>query len=264
MNSRDEIAEINEKHWENMVKKGQDFTVPWLDLNPVLIRQYAAGKLEPVPEPLIDMYPTSVLANVEGKDVQCLATVGGQQSAVFGLLGAQVTVVDVAEGQLKGDRIAAEHYGYEVTTIHADMRDLSCLADESFELVYHEQSMAYIPDVRQVYSEVARVLRTGGLYRVAFANPATEFVDMEDWDGEGYRIARPYAEKSRRRPDGPIEFRHYLGDIFNGLLAVGLSIQHVQENPHLQKQNTQAPPGSWAHWLTYVFASAFAIVARKE
>jgi len=134
MNKKDEIADINERHWEKMVKEGCGFTRPWLDLDFALVRQYAEGKLESVPEQLIEIYPTTVLADVEGKDVLCLASGGGQQSAVFGLLGARVTVVDLAEGQLDGDRRAAAHYGYEVATIRADMRDLSCIGDESFDL----------------------------------------------------------------------------------------------------------------------------------
>ncbi|MFB3041326.1 MAG: class I SAM-dependent methyltransferase [Candidatus Poribacteria bacterium] len=256
----DEIATTNKQHWENMVKSECGFTCPWLNLDIGLIRQYASGQLEDASEPLIEMYPSKLLTEVEDKDVLCLAVGGGQQSAVFGLLGARVTVVDLAEGQLDGDRKAAAHYGYEVTTIQADMRNLSCLDDDSFDLVYGT-GMCYVPDVRNVYSGVARVLRTGGVYRVDFANPATEFVDCDDWDGEGYRITRPYSERSRRRNDGAVEFRHYLGDIFNGLLAVGLSLQQVQESPHYHRQNSQASPGDWTHWLTYVVG--FAIVAKK-
>ena len=129
MSIQDEIRVINERHWERMVEEGCGFTRPWLNLDRTLIRQYAHGQLDPVPAPLIEMYPANVLADVEGQDVLCLASGGGQQSAVFGLLGARVTVVDLAEGQLEGDRIAAAHYGYSVTTIHADMRDLSCIDD---------------------------------------------------------------------------------------------------------------------------------------
>jgi len=259
MDERNEVRAANERHWNRMVEEGCGFTIPWLDLDPALVRQYARGQLDAAPDPLPVMYPASVLAGVEGGDVLCLASGGGQQSAVFGLLGARVTVVDLAEGQLDGDRRAAAHYGYEVTTIHADMRDLSCLADESFDLVYGT-GLAYIPDLREVYSEVARVLRSGGLFRVDFGQPAVHFVD---WDGEAYRITRPYAERIDRREDGAIEFRHYLGDIFNGLLAVGLSIQHVEEEaPHL-RPDPQARPGSWEHFQAYV-GGAFAIVARKQ
>ena len=241
--------------------------MPWLDLDPVLLRQYANGELETVPECLDDIYPSNVLAGVESKDVLCLASGGGQQSAVFGLLGARVTVLDLTEGQLEGDRTAAAHYGYELTIIQGDMRDLSCLTDESFDLVYQGNSMAWIPDVRQVYSGVVRVLRTGGVYRVDFTNPGMEFVDCSSWDGEGYCITVPYAVTEKiLRPDkdGPdsIQFRHYMGDIFNGLLEVGLSIQQVQDSPHYFRQNAEARPGSWDHSLMYL--GGFAIVAKKE
>ena len=162
MRIQDEIGVVNEQHWERMVEEGCGFTRPWLNLDRALIRQYAQGQLDPVPAPLIEMYPANVLADVEGKEVLCLASGGGQQSAVFGLLGAHVTVVDLGEGQLEGDRTAAPHYGYEVTTIRADMRDLSCIGNGSFTIVYQAPSMAYIPNVWQVYAEVARVLELMG------------------------------------------------------------------------------------------------------
>lgn len=266
MKEQDRIAAINERHWEWVVKKRAGCTVPWLDLDPDLLRLYASGDLEPVPERLDEIYPANILAEVEGKDILCLASGGGQQSAIFSLLGARVTVLDLTEGQLDGDKKAAAYYGYEITTIQGDMRDISRLADESFDLVYQSNSMAWIPDVRQVYSGVVRVLRAGGVYRVDFTNPATEFVDWTSWDGEGYRITVPYAERVEH-PEGNgekdyIQFRHYMADIFNGLIAEGLSIRQVQDSPHYFKQNAQVHPGKWTHWLTYV--GGFAIVANKK
>ncbi len=201
-----------------------------------------------------------VIEDLRGKDVLCLAAGGGQQSAIYSLLGARVTVFDFSEGQLNGDRKAAAHYGYEVTTIQGDMRDLSPLDDESFDLVYGT-GMCFVPDAQEVYSGVARVLRTGGLYRVDFPNPATEFVEPDTWDGEGYRITLPYAQKSDRPEGDAIQFRHYMGEIFNGLLATGFSIQQVQDRQH-DLPGPEAEPGSWGHWLTYV--TGFVIVARKE
>lgn len=257
---RDEIAEASAAHWERMAREGCGFTRPWLSLDRDLVERYARGELTSVPEPLAEMYPAAVLANVEGRDVLCLASGGGQQSAVFALLGARVTVVDLAEAQLDGDRRAAEHYGYRVTAVRADMRNLSALEGESFDLVYQAPSMAYVPDVRRVYAEVRRLLRPGGAYRVEFTNPAVEFVDCADWDGDGYRVTKPYAERVRRRDDGVVEFRHPLGDIFNGLVEAGLSIRRVEEAPHYLQQHADALPGSWEHWLAY-FAH-FAVVAE--
>ncbi len=164
------------------------------------ILRYRSGALNNH-EQLQNMFPAKILCDVDGVDILCLASGGGQQSAVFGLLGAQVTVVDFSEKQLEGDRKAAAHYGFDVTTIQADMRDLSSSADSSFDLVYQAPSMAYIPDVGRVYAEVARVLRTGGYYRVAHTNPAIEFIEMSSWDGEGYRISVPtlYTRSSMAR-----------------------------------------------------------------
>jgi len=252
---------INKQHWEKMVKEGCGFTRPWLNLSRDTIIQYARGQLESVPAPLNEIYPSNILADAEGKDILCLASGGGQQTAVFGLLGAQVTVVDLAEGQLERDREAAAHYGYHVTTIHADMRNLSSIDENSFDLVYQAPSMSYVPDVRQVYPEVARVLRTGGLYRVDACNPVAQFVD-ESWDGIGYHITTPYAERIYRREDGAIEYRHYLSDIFNGLLGAGFFLQQVHEAPRHLKHNPHARPGSWEHILMYI-PWHFAIVARK-
>lgn len=259
MKNQDEITTINKRHWEKMVKEECGFTRPWLELDREIVSQYAMGQLNPVPETLLNIYPSSILSNIEHKDVLCLAAGGGQQSVVFGLLNAHVTVIDLVEGQLEGDRKAAKHYGYEINTIRADMRDLSFVDVESFDLVYGT-GMCYIPDVTPVYSEVARVLRKGGIYRVDFTNPATEFVDIDDWDGKGYRITRPYTERIRKNEDGPIEFKHTLREIFNELIAVGMSIEHVQEVSY-SHDYTQAHPGSWKHWLTYV--RGFAILAKK-
>ena len=259
MREKDEVAIANERHWERMVREGCGYTIPWLDLDPDTIRRYARGELDPVPKPLDAITPFNILTDVEGKDVLCLASGGGQQSAVFGLLGAQVTVVDLAQGQLEADRQAAAHYGYEITTIHVDMCDLSCLDDESFDMVYGT-AICYVPDTRQVYSEVARVLRRDGVFRVDFRQPAVHFVA---WDGDGYRITKPYSEKTDRRENGAIEFRHYMDDIFNGLIEVGLSIRQVVDLSRNKKPDPQALPGSWTSEDLYI-GSAFVIVATKE
>ncbi|NIQ76697.1 MAG: methyltransferase domain-containing protein [Anaerolineae bacterium] len=259
MHGLDEISGTNQQHWEKAVEDGAGCTIPYLDLEPHLVREYAAGQLQDPPEHLLGMTPVYLLAGAEGKDVLCLACGGGQQSAVFGLLGAHVTVVDLAEGQLKGDRRAAAHYGYKATTIQGDMRDLSVLAQASFDLVWQDNSMAWIPDCRQVYSQVHRVLRPGGRYKVNFTNPAVEFVH-EEWDGIGYRIVRPYSERTRLL-EGAMEFRHYLKDIFGGLIDLGFSIEHVNDDPPAPPEEPPSP-GSWAHIQHYLVG--FEIVAVRN
>lgn len=263
--NKKKYASVNKEWWEKMVKEECGFTKPWLALDIKILQKLAKGELKNPPEPLNDIYPISVLKNVKGKDVLCLASGGGQQSAVFGLLGANVTVIDIAEGQLEGDKKAAAHYGYKVKTIQGDMSDLSMLKDNSFDLVYQAPSMAYIPDVKKVYSEVARVLRSRGLYRADAQNPQSQFVDESSWDGKGYRISVPYAvkEKQRAEDENVIEYRHYLDEIFNGLIKCEFVIEHVEEMPKNLYQNKKDKPGSWGHSLLYM-PGMFAILARKK
>lgn len=262
MDHLDEAAVENQKLWDFEVEKGCGYTIPWLDLDPALLRAYVRGEVDVLPEPLTCLYPAEVFANVQGKRVLCLAAGGGQQSAVFGVLGADVTVVDLTAGQLAGDRKAADHYSYEVTTIHTDMRDLSVLADGTFDLVYQANSVAYVPDLDTVYGEVGRILKPGGRYRVCVSQPAVHAVA---WNGEAYGITQPYAQRVFPRANGlGVEFRHTMDELFNGLLDAGMSIARVHEAPYaFHREYQEAPPGSWDHERAHV-AGEFVIIAEKR
>ena len=162
---QDQVAKVNKRRWEEVVEEGAGCTRPYLELDVEAFRAYREGDTTSLPAACgNDPANQTVMAMAKDKDVLCLGAGGGQQSALFSLLGARVTVFDLCEGQLDGDRRAAEHYGYDLVTIQGDMRDLSGLADNSFDLVYGT-GHAYIPDVREVFAGVARVIREGGIYR---------------------------------------------------------------------------------------------------
>lgn len=264
----DEAAVTNSEFWEKEVGKGGGHTIPWLDLDLDQLRRYIRGDLgeerllgRREPKRYLNMDPRdiSALGDVEGKDVLCLSCGGGQQSAVFALLGARVTVVDLTRGQLEGDRKAAAHFGYDVRTIHADTRDLSALQPESIDIVWG-MTPCYVPSIREVYTQVARVLKPGGLYQTDMTNPALFPIQ---WDGGGYRISRPYFETVLTRDDGAIEFRHYLDDIFNGLLDNGLLLLRVEDRGRERTPALDAKPGSYAHEGPWI-GGGFRISAKKK
>ena len=268
MTDNTHIAEVNKKHWEWSVEKQAGCTLPWLELDESSLRKYASGLLDSPPngmDEVFPIFPPSLLVGIEGKDVLCLASGGGQQSAVFGLLGANVTVVDIAHAQLDGDQIAAKHYGYSVKAIQGDMRDLSSLED-TYDLVYHANAMSWVPNAGEVYREVSAVTKNGGRYRVDFELPGQDGYEGPDtWDGEAYRIRTPYFVKELRiQVDGSetIQFRHQIGEIFNELIISGFLIQEVHDAPHLLRSDPDATPGSWRHSLMYL--GGFAIVAQKR
>jgi len=185
----DDLSRYNRDRWEELAKANVSFSRPALDLDERSARL------------MVD--PEGVMGVVTGKSVLCLAGGGGQQSAGFALLGTEVTVLDFCETQLQRDRQAAEHYGVRVATILGDMRDLSCFADDSFDVVWHAHSLNFVPDAAAVFDQVMRVIRTGGLYRLHYTNPFVHGMWEEDWDGRGYPLYRPYvdgAEVSYRDP----------------------------------------------------------------
>lgn len=247
----DEIAGYNRARWRQLVKANALFTRPNLNLD-----VNSAKKM-------IDF--DGRLGDVSGKDVLCLACGGGQQSVAFAMLGAQVTVFDLSEEQLERDREAAEHYGFDIEIVPGDMRDLSSFRKASFDIVHHAYSLNFVPDAISVFREVARVLRKGGIYHFHSANPFVTGVQQNDWNGEGYVIKKPYVNGSRisyedqdwvyeRNENGsiaePIEYRHTLSSLFNGLIENKFIVFHVSDNCHMYP-NENAEPGTWDHFVAF-------------
>ena len=112
----DELSSFNRERWNGLVRAGVLYSRPKLDLDEASARE------------VVD--EAGLLGDVRGKKVLVLAGGGGQQSAALGLLGAQVTVLDLSDEQLEQDRRAAEHYGLSPVLLQGDMRDLTRFADD--------------------------------------------------------------------------------------------------------------------------------------
>lgn len=157
------------------------------------------------------------------------------------------------------------------------MRDLSCFGSEYFDFVTQGVSINYVPDVRVVFREVARVLRPGGWYQNWYENPAVVPMSFDSpvngWNGAEYCLTEPYRSGPiRMRADGVEnmdegeltgEFRHLLSDIFGGLIDAGLCIRHVAESDAHINHDLTAEPGSSGHMKSIV-GLFFTIVALKS
>ena len=244
----DEIAWFNRERWEDLARAGIQYSRPFLDLDEETARS------------LID--PEGLIGHVRGRDVLCLAGGGGQQSAAFGLLGANVTVVDLSATQLERDREAARHYGHQVRAIQGDMRDLSMLSGERFDVVWHAHSINFVPDARQVFGQVRSVIRNSGIYHLACQNPFAHSIEPEEWTGDSYPLRGKYGDGEIHYPDphwdftdadgveqrvvGPREFRHTLETLINGLTEHGFGLVVVREITDYDP-GSEMEPGSWAH-----------------
>jgi ubiquinone/menaquinone biosynthesis C-methylase UbiE len=252
----DELATYNRERWNALAKARIQYSRPLLELTRVAAQQILERSFE---------YARISTPVVAGKDVFCLASGGGQQTAVYGLLGANVTVLDLSDSQLERDRIAAEKHGYGVTAVHGDMRDLSQFADKRFDLIHHPYSINFVPEANSVIQQVGRIIHPGGLYRLDFSNP---FWTMEetDWTDAGYPIKQPYItgtplqfsdtvwdvedeQGHSQKIEGPYEFLHTLSTIFNSLVQASFVILGIKENP---PGDHNAAPGTWEHLLSIV------------
>ena len=248
----DEIAKYNVERWRALVGARALYTRPLLNLDETSARE------------VVD--PRGRLGELKGRRVLCLASGGGRESAAFALLGARVTVFDLSEEQLEQDRRAAAHYGLEVETVRGDMRDLSALGGDTFDVVSHSYSLNFGPDSGAVFREVARVTREGGLYRFMCANPFVMGASTGDWDGRGYALAQTYADGAevegvdeewvyeragRVRVSPPREYRHGLGTIVGGLAAHGFRLLEASEDESMHP-DAGAPPGTWDHFVSVV------------
>lgn len=242
----DQIIADNRDRWNALAEARVMHSVPFLDYT----REDAARFV----------YRFPFIPDVTGRRVLCLASGGGQDSVAFGLLGAEVTVVDLSDAQLARDREAAAYHGMQVETMQGDMRDLSMLADASFDIVWQPYSVNYSPEVQPVIREAARVLRQDGIYYLTFANPFVHA--LGDWDGSAYPlrgrctdgedISRYAPTWEVEQPDGtvvavprPHEFRHNISTVLNTMAHAGFVFLHLTE---WTRDADPLEPGSWAHY----------------
>ena len=253
----DSLAKYNKERWEELASANIQYSRPMLDLDTNSARK------------VVD--PEGILDDINGKKVLCLAGGGGQQSAAFGLLGAEVTVIDISETQLERDRKAAKHYNLDIKTVHGDMRDLSCFPENSFDITWHAHSLNFVPDTMPVFQQVARVIKKGGYYRLQYTNPFIQSILNGPWTGEGYLLKDKYIDGEELNIDdpfwdvenekgeikkikGPREFRHTLGTVINNLVSLSFNLLGFWEDTG---DTTNPKPGTWDHfksiappWLT--------------
>ncbi len=206
-------------------------------------------------------------SDITGKHVLCLAAGGGRQGPIYAAADAIVTVVDLSPAMLELDRAVAAERNLELRTIEASMDDLSALQDQSFDIVIHPVSTCYVPDVRPVFQEVARVLRAGGIYISQHKQPTSLQTNLEAGQ-PGYHVAHQYYRTDPLpacevpnliREEGTLEYIHRWEELLGAMCRSGLVIEDVTEPLHAK---LDAEIGSFGHRAQYV-APYIRIKARR-
>lgn len=191
--------------------------------------------------------------SLAGKRVLCLAAGGGRQGPLHAAAGLDVTVVDLSDTMLARDREVAAARGLKLRVVQASMDDLSALGDGEFEAVVQPVSTCYVPDVRPVYAEVARVLHEGGVYVSQHKSP-TSLQAAARVASDGLTLEEPYyrdsalpaAKPCRTREPGTVEFLHRWEELIGGLCRAGFVLEDLSEPSHTEE------PGEHGHRSQYV------------
>ena len=225
------ILQFNKDAWNKLVDRKDRWTVP---VSREEIESARNGKWHVLLTPCKTV-PKDWFPIMEGSDVLCLASGGGQQAPIFAAAGANVTSLDNSPKQLEQDRFVAKRDGLEIRSIEGDMADLSAFPDESFDFIFNPVSNCFIPELKPVWNEAFRVLRKGGTMITGFVNPVEYCFDSELAEKGIYQIkySLPYSdltsitEKERIRlygPDEPVEFSHTFEEQISGQLEAGFHL----------------------------------------
>lgn len=233
----DEVAARNRAAWDAQVRSGNRWTVP-VDAAAVAAARTGTWELLLTPTRPV---PRAWYPPLADAPVLLLAGAGGQQGPLLAAAGARVTVIDNSPAQLAQDRFVADRDGLAIATELGDMRDLSRFADESFALVFHPCANGFVPDIRPVWREAARVLQPGGVLLAGFVNPIEYLFDAAAAE-RGELIVRhtiPYSDLTDVTPEEralfearhePLTFGHTLEDQIGGQLDAGLVLTAMFED----------------------------------
>lgn len=228
----------NKNAWNHEVQKGNRWTIP---VSPEKIALAREGKWQIVLTPSKPVLPDWFPA-LEGADVLCLASGGGQQGPILAAAGARVTILDNSPAQLAQDRLVADRESLTINLVEGDMTAAFPLPDESFSLIVHPVSNLFIENVQPVWNECFRVLKPGGILMAGMINPTAFLFDLQLIDEQRIlqvKYTLPYADvtsldKERvqqlMEQNEPLEFSHSLDELIGGQLKAGFVITDFFED----------------------------------
>lgn len=236
-------ASHNAKIWDHMVSANSGFTTT------------VSARALNNPLPYINIY-NWMPEGVHGHKVLCLAAGGGKHAPLYAAAGADVTVVDISEAMLEKDQMMAERHDFRIRRLRLNMTDLLGLKEKEFDLIMQPVSSCYIQNLEGLHSEVARVLKPGGVYIVQHKQPFSLQASAKPDRGHyGVEVSArhqgrlPTVEGSEHRESGAMEFLHSLESLIGGLCRHGFTIEDLREPWH---GKTEAVPGSFAHRSEYI------------
>lgn len=190
-----------------------------------------------------------LLGDVKGKNVLEIGCGGGQNAIVLAKWGSRPIGLDISEEQIKYARRLAKKSKVKVQFYVGNMEDLSKFPDEDFDIVLSSCAIGYSSNPRQVFCEVFRVLRKGGLFVFCVVHPIANRGRVIRYGKRKMWGIRNYFDRRRRtwtwKFDGTSArfygYHRTLQDYFNSLVSPGFVVEKILEpEPYSLNKMTEA------------------------
>ena len=178
--------------------------------------------------------PHDWFGELRGKKVVGLASGGGQQMPIFAALGADCTVLDYSEEQLKSERLVAKREGYDIAVVRGDMTQPLPFPDGTFDLIFHPVSNCYVREVKPIWRECWRILKPGGRLLSGVDHYINYIVDEQEERIVNRLPFDPLVNEDQRRQleatDSGMQFSHTLEEQIGGQLEAGFALLALYED----------------------------------
>ena len=177
--------------------------------------------------------------------------------------GAIVTGIDFSEESIRQAQALCAEYNIQAEFICSDVYDLPVILTRQFDIVYTSGGvLTWLPDINLWANEVAKYLKTGGVFYLRDSHPFRRVMFPIVEDGSGgivqyhYFSTEParldmrgsYAQPNAETIHPAYFWVHGLGEIVSALCAAGFKIEYLREFPKVYENfpaYVQPSPGQF-------------------
>jgi SAM-dependent methyltransferase len=189
-----------------------------------------------------------VLGDVAGREILELGCGAAQWSIALAKLGARPVGLDLSKRQLEHARRLMAEAGVAFPLVHASAAAVP-LPDASFDVVFCDHGAMTFADPYRTVPEVARLLRTGGLFAFSHHSPIETICWPLDAKEVGEQLALDYFGMHRIDVDDEVCFQLPYGEWIRLFRANGFVVEdliELQPGPNATSSYRSAASLAWA------------------
>lgn len=225
------------KWWENNSKNYQDECKIPIDIH------YGPGS------PNEAHY--KLLGNLKGKKIFEIGCGGGQCGISMARQGAEVTAIDISENQLEFAKKLARKNNVKIIFFQGSFQNLSQIKSNSQDIVFSAYALQYSPNLRKVFLEAYRVLKSSGIFVFSLDHPFFNTIDSET-----LKLKRSYFKTGKYiEGTGKVKFigyAHTIGEYYDLLMKAGFSIEKIIEPDSRKKYLYDPWYGLWNFYTSKI------------